>query len=249
MNMHRRHQVRFEYPPSVKGLARALTRQWSCYLVARTLRIPASSIYRWTSASGRAEPALAEAAIEQLVLDCESAGFFYREPLRTRGIAIASGDCAQHSTAHTQFAERAASLSAKPVPVRLQEARRFVDAFYFRTISCAQLAAHAGMSKFHFIKAFSQHFGVTPHRYLLQTRLAHARRLLDLGHESLHAIAVATGFNGISPFTKAFRSLHGQTISAYLRCGTRGYVAGQIRDRAFPGRNEGDGMRMGERNS
>jgi AraC-like DNA-binding protein len=214
---HRRRQVRFEYPAPVKQLVHVLVRRWSRQQVARTLQIPVSSVYRWTPESSSAQTAATAEKIEELVVNCEALGFFYREPLRARGIAITRGQVPEKLPSQLPFGARAADFSAVAAPVRLQQTREFIERHYFRAMSCDQLAGYAQMSKFHFIKEFSHHFGVTPHRYLLQTRVAHACRLLGLAQQSLHAIAIATGFNGVSTLMKAFRSLRGQSLSSYRR--------------------------------
>jgi AraC-like DNA-binding protein len=213
---HRRRQVRFEYPAPVKQLVQALVLRWSRRLVARTLQIPVSSVYRWTPQAQYVQAAGSVETIEELVANCEVLGFFYSEPLRARGIELARARVGAESPLQPPFAAPSAGAAAA-APDRLQETRTFIERYYFRAITCDQLAAYAQMSKFHFIKEFSNHFGVTPHRYLVQTRVAHASRLLGMAQQSLHAIAIATGFNGVSSFMKAFRSLRGQSISAYRR--------------------------------
>jgi AraC-like DNA-binding protein len=213
----RRRQVCFEYPHAVKLLVYLLSEQSSRRLAARVLRIPVSTVYRWTTDLKRANEIPSTGMLEELVARCEALGFFYREPLRAHGFALAGLQLSAASLREPRAVAACAALAAIPVPARLREARELIDQFYFRAISCDQLAAGAQMSKFHFIKEFGDHFGVSPYKYLLQARVAHACRLFDLPFQSLQAIAAATGFNDVSSFIKAFRSVRGESVSSYMR--------------------------------
>ena len=45
-------------------------------------------------------------------------------------------------------------------------------------IDLEDAAAQAGISPFHFLRLFANVLGVTPHQYLVRSRLRHAARLL-----------------------------------------------------------------------
>ena len=51
-------------------------------------------------------------------------------------------------------------------------------AFAPADIDLEQAAAQADISPFHFLRLFSSVLGVTPHQYLVRSRLRHAARLL-----------------------------------------------------------------------
>lgn len=81
--------------------------------------------------------------------------------------------------------------------------------------SLARLAREAGRSRFHYLRAFRQVTGVTPHQFVLRARLrAAAARLL---HHDLRVIDVAleSGFGDVSNFNRAFRAEFGVTPRSY----------------------------------
>ncbi|CAB3778887.1 HTH-type transcriptional activator RhaS [Paraburkholderia caffeinitolerans] len=81
----------------------------------------------------------------------------------------------------------------------------------------ASLAAAAGVSEFYFLRTFSAVAGVTPHQYLLRSRLrvAALRLLAGEGGEKIVDIALDTGFNDLSNFNAAFRAEFGASPRAW----------------------------------
>lgn len=82
-------------------------------------------------------------------------------------------------------------------------------------IGLDELAALAGLSRFHFCTAFRQATGTTPHAWLVNLRIERARQLL--GHPELPVteVALAVGYETPSSFAAAFRKITGMTPSAY----------------------------------
>ena len=76
------------------------------------------------------------------------------------------------------------------------------------------LAAEARMSSWHFLRVFRRETGATPHLYVLQRRLARARRLLEAG-EPPAAVAAAPGFSDPSHLTNRFRRTYGVTPAVF----------------------------------
>jgi AraC-like DNA-binding protein len=76
------------------------------------------------------------------------------------------------------------------------------------------LAAEARMSSWHFLRVFRRETGATPHFYVLQRRLARARRLLEAG-EPVAEVAAATGFSDQSHLTNRFRRTYGVTPAVF----------------------------------
>ncbi len=74
---------------------------------------------------------------------------------------------------------KAGSLAARDRR-RAVEAALWIDAHSHRPIGLEDAAEQAGISPFHFLRLFSDTLGVTPHQYLVRSRLRHAaRRLAD----------------------------------------------------------------------
>ena len=215
----RRRQVCFEYPPPLRLRVCARAQRMRRRDVAQALRLPVSTVYRWLAdarSAAAAGESGADADLESLVAQCERLGFFHRRRLRAAGIALAEcgpvREPAQHDA--TPVCPRDDAHGAAAV---LDAARDFIERGYYGALSCDQLAARAGMSKFHFIKEYRRQFGITPYRYLLQVRIAQACRMLELRVQAPADIALAVGFNDLSAFLKAFRAQRGLSVTDYQR--------------------------------
>lgn len=85
-------------------------------------------------------------------------------------------------------------------------------------LSIVTLSGRVGMSSAYFCKAFSKSFGVTPHRFVLNERVAIARRVLQgPSAPSLASLAHGLGFADQAHFSNVFRKLVGCSPSAYRR--------------------------------
>lgn len=60
----------------------------------------------------------------------------------------------------------------------LERARDFMEEHLAEKISLSQLAAIAGLSRYHFMRAFTHEFGLPPHAYQTSIRIAKVRQLL-----------------------------------------------------------------------
>jgi AraC family transcriptional regulator len=100
--------------------------------------------------------------------------------------------------------------------LRLLEA--YVQAHLETEIRIGDLAALAGLSRFHFARMFRASVGQTPHRYVLDRRLARARDLVRSGDSPLREIAALTGFADQSHLTRTFKRTFGTTPAA-MRAG------------------------------
>ncbi|MFZ6046837.1 helix-turn-helix domain-containing protein [Pseudomonas sp. CR3202] len=80
-----------------------------------------------------------------------------------------------------------------------------------RRISVAELAQVACLSPSHFHAQFKDGMGLTPHQYLLKTRLDRAARLLRESDRPLVRIAEECGFSSQSALTTAMRRYLGLT--------------------------------------
>ena len=78
-----------------------------------------------------------------------------------------------------------------------------------RPVELEDAAAQAGVSPFHFLRLFSSVLGVTPHQYLVRSRLRHAARLLADDDKAVTDIAYDVGFGDLSNFTRTFHRAAG----------------------------------------
>jgi AraC-like DNA-binding protein len=99
-------------------------------------------------------------------------------------------------------------------PPRLQRAAELMQDDCANALSLQQLSAVAELSPSHFVRAFNRHYGMTPHAYLLNQRIRHARMLLQRG-QSLADVALASGFADQAHFQRQFKRLVAATPGQY----------------------------------
>ena len=100
-------------------------------------------------------------------------------------------------------------------PRALRSVREFIEAHLEETITIQSLAATAGLSMYHFARAFKQSEGVAPHHYLVRRRVRRAQNLLATTDLPLSEIALAAGFADQSHCARRFREHVGVTPSSY----------------------------------
>lgn len=117
----------------------------------------------------------------------------------------------RHTTRGTEDAGRRAPLD---------DIRRRLADDVLAPPSLAELAAHAGLSRFQLLRRFAAGYGCTPHAFLLQQRAERARTLIRQGVE-LSDAAAATGFADQSHMTRIFTRQFGFTPGAWQRASAR----------------------------
>ncbi len=85
--------------------------------------------------------------------------------------------------------------------------------------TAASLAGAVGLGEGDFVSAFGATFGVSPHQFLIERRIEHARRLLRDTRLSLTEIAMRTGFSTPSHFSTTFHSRAGVSPRVYRQLG------------------------------
>jgi transcriptional regulator GlxA family with amidase domain len=98
---------------------------------------------------------------------------------------------------------------------RVVEAIRLVESDAGRPLELKEMAASAGMSKYHFLRVFRRLTGVTPHQYLISARLRCAALALASSRRPIIALALDAGFGDLSTFNKTFRAAFGLTPTQY----------------------------------
>jgi AraC family transcriptional regulator len=84
-------------------------------------------------------------------------------------------------------------------------------------VSLATLASDAGLSRFHFCRAFKESTGLSPHAWLRQHRLEQAMQMLRDTDTSVVSVSAALGYSSQTAFAAAFRKLTGETPSDWRR--------------------------------
>ena len=110
-----------------------------------------------------------------------------------------------------RFAAAPAAREAR----RVVEAIRLVESDAARPVRLQDLAASAGMSKYHFLRVFRRLTGMTPYQYLLSARMRRAALELASSRRPVLDIALDSGFGDLSTFNHRFRAAFGATPTQY----------------------------------
>ncbi len=95
---------------------------------------------------------------------------------------------------------------ASPLPpATLRKIKDLIENNFTRKLSLRTLASESGYSSAHFLRMFYASFGETPHDYLLNRRLSHAKHLLKRERSSIAGIAAECGFSSQAHMTSLFR--------------------------------------------
>lgn len=98
---------------------------------------------------------------------------------------------------------------------RVSSIVRLIEANVAEPLPLQSLASAAGMSAFHFLRVFKQIAGVTPHQYILRSRLRAAAVRLKCTRAPVLEIALDCGFRDLSNFNHAFRAEFGLNPTQY----------------------------------
>ncbi|PTE11294.1 hypothetical protein C9427_06680 [Mesorhizobium helmanticense] len=105
----------------------------------------------------------------------------------------------------------------------------YVDSHLDETITLADMAAVAGLSRMYFAAQFRAATGIRPHEFLLRRRIDRAKQMLIETDMTLVDVALSVGFQNQAHFTTVFRRFVGETPYRW-RCGNRTDVADRPSD-------------------
>jgi AraC-like DNA-binding protein len=160
-------------------------------------------------------------------------GAAFRVMFETRAVAPAGSSSRVHlpgvcesvspgepSAAFEQaMAQLASHSSTLELPTPVARARAYIERHLGDAFSLAAMSADAGSDRCHLCRSFGRLMGLTPYRYRMHMRVAHARLLFSAGHDCTHA-AYATGFCDQSHLNRCFKAQTGTTPNSYMRaCG------------------------------
>ena len=97
----------------------------------------------------------------------------------------------------------------------LRRARDVADRDYAEPLDLVELAANAGVSKFHFLRCFAAVYGRTPGAYLAERRIERAQDLLRATNLTVTEICHVVGYTSLGSFSAKFRQLVGTSPSVY----------------------------------
>jgi AraC family transcriptional regulator len=157
-----------------------------------------------------------------------------RDPLLTELLGSVGRELAQPGSSEELFGDLATTLFALQLerahgvnvassgprrsglsPFVLKRVREYVASHLAGTIRLQQLAALAGLSPFHFSRAFKASTGLSPHAYVLHCRITEAKRLLSGSNLTVSDVARRIGFGGAGQLSRRFRAFTGTTPTAF----------------------------------
>jgi AraC family transcriptional regulator len=107
---------------------------------------------------------------------------------------------------------------SEPLPsavARVTRAVRKIERNPEAGLAIGSLAREAGLTPYHFLRTFARLTSVTPHQYVLRTRLREAALRLTLEPAKVLDIALDCGFGDVSNFNRAFRGEFGMSPRQY----------------------------------
>jgi AraC-like DNA-binding protein len=116
-----------------------------------------------------------------------------------------------HGVSGASSSPRRSGLS----PFVLKRVREYVASHLAGTIRLQQLASLAGLSPFHFARAFKASTGLPPHAYVLHCRISESKRLLSGSNLTISEVARRMGFSGTGQLSRRFRAVTGTTPTAF----------------------------------
>ena len=101
--------------------------------------------------------------------------------------------------------------------LRLKRSIAYIEEHLSDNITMHELAAVAGVSRDHFVRTFRKSTGETPHSYLVDRRMARARRILETTDLRVADVARRCGYDSVTYFSTLFRRQVGVSPAAYRR--------------------------------
>ncbi|OUR68538.1 AraC family transcriptional regulator [Marinomonas sp. 42_23_T18] len=141
----------------------------------------------------------------------------YQEPEIIREACL--DQMLEHASKHLSWRKKADQdlLLSNPIPCSLAlKTREFLRQNIHQDISLESLASDLGTDRFRLTRRFKAAFGMAPHAYLIQLRLAKARALLALGLSPIQ-VASELCFSDQSHLGRWFRRAYRLTPSAYQK--------------------------------
>jgi len=117
----------------------------------------------------------------------------------------------------TYYEQQVRNIRAKVYPRQelsrqIVQAKEYMDRHFADRLDLDGISKRAMISKYHFLRLFKGHYGMTPHQYLTEVRLQEAKRLLGIGMP-VAEVCVAVGFDSISSFKGLFKRYWAKTTS------------------------------------
>ncbi|HXO74889.1 MAG TPA: AraC family transcriptional regulator [Puia sp.] len=95
-------------------------------------------------------------------------------------------------------------------------AKEYMNRNFSERLDLDGIAGRVFISKYHFLRLFKLHYGMTPHQYLTMVRLQEAKLLVAKG-VPVSEVCAAVGFDSISSFKGLFKRYWGKAPAAWKK--------------------------------
>lgn len=97
----------------------------------------------------------------------------------------------------------------------VEKVKAYIHKNYINKISLDQIASIANMSKYHLLRVFKKHTGVSPYEYLINHRISLSKRLLKEQDYNVVEASLAVGYNDVNNYIRDFKKYIGTTPLKY----------------------------------
>ena len=94
--------------------------------------------------------------------------------------------------------------------------RSYIDNNYDNELNLDYLSRIRFVSKYHMLRLFKRHYGLTPRQYLIDKRIAKSKEQLKNGMSVTEA-CFAVGFESLGSFSTLFKAKTGKSPSEYQK--------------------------------
>lgn len=107
--------------------------------------------------------------------------------------------------------------TGKLSPRQMKAVTDYIEEHFAEEVSLADLAMAAGLSRYHFGRAFKLTTGQSPYAFVLSRRVQRAGELLAAGDRSIEAVAALAGFGSTARLRRHFQQEKGMTPRSFQR--------------------------------
>lgn len=100
---------------------------------------------------------------------------------------------------------------------KIRNVLTYIEEHYPEPLSIDELCGLCYLSKYHFMRFFRQHVGMTCVEYINHLRLEKAAELFEQGNSSILDVSLSVGFNNLSYFHRAFLKKYHVTPGAFMK--------------------------------
>lgn len=126
---------------------------------------------------------------------------------------------------HIIIADSSCNVPQRPEDLEIiAKAKAYIGNKFSERITLSDIAAHVNLSSSYFHSLFTSICGMTPHKYILETRINHAKRMLWNTNTSISYIAENCGFGCQQYFNKVFKDETSFTPGEYRRNNQMNYL-------------------------